>query len=401
MTHADNQTADVRSYRMTNIDMMRGLVIIIMALDHVRDYFQYAGLGTDINDPAIGAGFYLTRWVTHLCAPVFVLLAGTSIGLMEQRRTKTELSKFLLKRGLWLIFVEIAIISTAFTLSWSEPNFGGATLAFLQVIWGLGVSMIILSVAIYIGARNCLIIGAVILISQDFVLPYLPSGTPFRGENPAWITLFTMGSFSAGPFYAVVAYTPVQWSAIMMIGYGTMNIFQKESTERDALLRKIGISLIIGFFLIRAADLFGDPNHWQMQDLGMVPTIFDFFNVSKYPPSLLFFMITIGPMAIVCSYADRMHGWLKDTLVMFGRVPFAFYVGHFYIIHILSLAFGMYQGFELGQLRRMFIFYPEGYGTSLIGIYFVWLLVMAIMYPLCKWMYNIKRNRKDWWLSYL
>ncbi|MBT5074655.1 MAG: hypothetical protein HOM63_13130 [Kordiimonadaceae bacterium] len=210
-----------------------------------------------------------------------------------------------------------------------------------------------------------------------------------------------MASFKAGPFYAVVGYTPLQWSAIMMIGYGTMGIFQKEPTERDALLRKIGISFIIAFFVIRGSDLFGDPNHWQMQELGMLSTVFDFFNVSKYPPSLLFFMITIGPMAIVCSYADRMQGWLKDTLVMLGRVPFAFYVVHFYLIHLLSVAFGMFQGFEMEQMRRMFIFYPEGYGTNLVGVYAVWLIVMAIMYPFCKWMYNIKRSRKDWWLSYL
>lgn len=401
MSTQENQAVDVRSYRMTNIDMMRGLVIIIMALDHVRDYFHYAGSGANLDDPTIGAGFYFMRWITHFCAPVFVLLAGTSIGLMEQRRSKKELSKFLLKRGLWLIFVEIALISTAFTFSWGEPNFDGSIIAFLQVIWALGVSMLILSVAIYLGARNCFILGAIILIGQEFVLPLLPSGTVFTGDNPAWITLYTLGSFKAGPFYAVVPYTPIQWSAIMMIGYGTMSIFQKEPTERDGLLRKIGISFIVAFFVIRVSDLFGDPNHWQMQELGMLATTFDFFNVTKYPPSLLFFMITIGIMSIICSYADQMQGWLKDTLVMFGRVPFAFYVGHFYLIHVLSIVFGVFQGFEVEQLRRMFIFYPEGYGTGLLGIYIGWFVVIAIMYPFCKWMYNIKRNRKDWWLSYL
>lgn len=401
MVELASAPSDARSYRLTNIDALRGLVIVIMAIDHVRDYFHYAGSGANLDDPNIATGFYFMRWITHFCAPVFVLLAGTSIGLMEQRRTKRELSKFLLKRGLWLIFVEIALISTAFTFSWGEPNFDGAIIAFLQVIWALGVSMLVLSVAIYLGARNCFILGATILIGQEFVLPFLPTGTVFSGDNPPWITLFAMGSFKVGPFYAVVPYTPIQWSAIMMIGYGTMNIFQKEPTERDALLRKIGVILITGFFLIRGFDLFGDPNHWQMQEVGMLATIFDFLNVTKYPPSLLFFMITIGTMSIVCSYADQVHGWLKDTLVMFGRVPFAFYVVHFYLIHFLSVVFGVFQGFEADQMRRMFIFYPEGYGTGLLGIYAVWLIVMAIMYPFCKWMYNIKRSRKDWWLSYL
>lgn len=397
----DTTAVDVRSYRLSNIDMMRGLVIIIMALDHVRDYFYYAGTYANIDDPSIGIGFYITRWITHFCAPVFVLLAGTSIGLMEARRSKKELTRFLITRGLWLVFCEFVLVSTAFTFTIFNPMFDGAIFGFLQVIWALGVSMIIMAGAIYLGARNCLILGVVILIGQEFVLPYWPEGTPFQGLNPFWVTLLTPGSFLAIPYFAVVMYPPIQWVAIMVIGYGTVGIFQKAPEDRDILLRKIGYSFIITFLIFRAVDVVGDPNHWQMQELGLKATIFDFFDVSKYPPSALFFLITTGPMAIVCSYADRWNGWLKDTLVMFGRVPFAFYLVHFYLIHALSVAFGMMQGFEMGQMMNFFGMYPQGFGTNLIGVYGAWLVVMAIMYPFCKWMMKLKKSRKDWWLSYI
>lgn len=398
-----NETAiaDVRSYRISNIDMMRGLVIIIMALDHVRDFFYYAGAGANIDDPTISLGFYLTRWVTHFCAPVFVLLAGTSIGLMEARKDKKTLSKFLLKRGIWLVVCEFLLVSTAFTFKFFNPVFDGAVLAFLQVIWALGVSMIIMAGAIYLGTRTCLIIGAVIISGQEFLLAYWPEGTPFAGLNPFWVTLLTPGTFLLIPFFAPVMYPPIQWAAIMMIGYGTVGIFQKSPDERDMLLRKIGLIMILAFFVVRSLDMVGNLDHWQQQELGIAATIYDYFNVSKYPPSLAFFLITVGPMAIVCSYADRWSGWFKETLVMFGKVPFAFYLVHFYLIHSLSVLFGMSQGFEAGQMMNFFPFYPEGFGTNLLGVYVAWLVVMAIMYPFCKWMVGVKSRRKDWWLSYI
>ncbi|MDG1021485.1 MAG: hypothetical protein P8O77_08355 [Emcibacteraceae bacterium] len=196
-------------------------------------------------------------------------------------------------------------------------------------------------------------------------------------------------------------YPPIPWIGVILIGYGSSFIFKKEPSERDALLRKIGFSFIGAFIVLRFIGIYGDPNIWQVQELGLFSTVFDFFDVTKYPPSLLFLLMTLGPTAILCSYADQISGKIKDILVMFGRVPFAFYVVHFYLIHVLCVFFGIWQGYEAHQLAHMFPFFPEGYGTNLIGVYLVWGFVIAMMYPFCKWVHKVKSQRKDWWLSYL
>jgi hypothetical protein len=164
---------------------------------------------------------------------------------------------------------------------------------------------------------------------------------------------------------------------------------------------KLGLSMIASFLVLRASGLYGDANAWEVSSRGVLPTVLDFMNVSKYPPSLLFLLATLGPMAILCAWADRWSGWLKDTLVMFGRVPFAFYVAHLFLIHAMSAGLGVIQGFESSAFMTLFFFYPDGYGISLPVVYLIWLLVLAILYPLCKFMADLKRRRKDWWLSYL
>lgn len=402
MTDISTQTVNVRSYRLTNIDMMRGLVIIIMAIDHVRDYFNYAGGGVSISDPAVDAAFYVTRWITHFCAPVFVFLAGTSIGLMQARREKKDLATFIFKRGLWLIFCDIFIISPILSFAFPEPALGGNLFTFMQILFAMGVSMILLSGALFLGARNCLILGFIIVFGSSAVVSVWPSGNPFGGGNdPAWITIFAPTGIIVEPFYFIVLYPPIQWFGIMLLGFGSSFIFQVEPQKRDPLLIKVGISLILLFVALRLSNLYGDPNLWQVQELGVLSTVFDFFDVTKYPVSLLYTLITLGPAAILCAYADRFQGWFKDTLVMFGRVPFAFYVAHFMLIHTLSVALGVFQGFELSQMMHAFPFYPQGFGISLLSVYMVWIMVLAILYPFCKWMMALKSTRKDWWLSYL
>ena len=393
---------DKRSYRLTNIDMLRGLVLIIMAIDHVKDFFFVSHIQDPMGDPDVALSVYLTRWVTHFCASVFVFLAGTSIGLMALRKTKNELGKFLLKRGLWLILVEIIIISTAWGFSpLGVAALGGKMVIFLQVIYVIGASMVILAALQYLGPKICLILGVVILLSHNMLDNLWPSGELIRGLDPIWIGLFGQGSFLVGPFSFTYMYPLVPWVGVMLLGYGSSFIFQKPAQECNRFLIKTGGLMIIAFIIIRALGFYGDPNEWIMQDAGFMATARDFMNVSKYPPSLLFLLITLGPMAIVCGLADRAKGWLKDTLVMFGRVPFLFYVAHIYLIHFLSVLLGMAQGFEASQLMTEFFLYPEGYGVSLIGVYGVWILVIALLYPLCKWMAGVKARRKDWWLSYL
>lgn len=187
----------------------------------------------------------------------------------------------------------------------------------------------------------------------------------------------------------------------MFLGYGSSYIFQKTASERKPFLIKTGIIMIVSFFILRFLDVYGETNNWQWQELGLRATILDCMNVTKYPPSLLFLLATLGPMAILCAYAESFRGWINDTFVMFGRVPFFFYVLHFALIHFLSIIYGVIQGFEAKQFLTGFMKYPEGYGTNLFGVYLVWVLVLIILYPACKWMEKIKKTRRDWWLSYL
>ncbi|MCC3860114.1 DUF1624 domain-containing protein [Pseudemcibacter aquimaris] len=403
MTQSISSNAtDQRSYRLSNIDMVRGLVLLIMAIDHTRDFFMVGGFALPLSQPDIGPALYFTRWITHFCAPAFVFLAGTSIGLMEGRKTKTEIRNFLIKRGLWLLFVEIAIISTALSFRpLGEAAMGGLTIAFIQVIWVMGIAMLILAFFQYLGARVCLFTGIAIIIFQHLLDPIWPLGSMGSGNDPFWLFLHGRGSHALGPFYVMNMYPLLAWVGVMLLGYGAAYIFKKEPSSRDKYLMKVGIISIALFIILRALDIYGEPNPWQIQEQGLLATFFDFMHVSKYPPSFLFLLITLGPVAIICALADKWTGWIKDTLVMFGRVPFAFYVAHFYLIHTLSILFGLYQGFEIGQMTRFFFLYPPTYGTDLVGVYAVWILVIATLYPFCKWVAHVKARRKDWWLSYL
>lgn len=390
------------SHRLSNIDMLRGLVIIIMALDHVRDFFLVGGVEYPMADPDVSVGLYITRWITHFCAPVFIFLAGTSVGLMANRKSPRDIGAFVFKRGLWLVFVEVVIISTAWTFApFGEAEIGGLSLIILQVIWAIGVSMMILAGAQFLGSKFCLYLGAAIVAGHNLLDPIWPITTALESNDIFWAFLHSQGTVVIGPFFVEVVYPLLPCTGIMLLGYGTSFIFNKPALERDTLLIIIGVSFISIFVLLRYLGFYGDPNPWEIHSSGLLSTFFDFMNVSKYPLSLLYFLATIGPMAIICAKADKVSGWPKETLVMFGRVPFAFYVAHFYLIHLLSVFFGMAQGFEANELMHIFIFYPEGYGTGLLGVYLIWGGVVAMLYPFCKWMVKVKETRKNLWLSYL
>ncbi len=400
---AANENVDKRSYRLTNIDMVRGLVVLIMALDHVRDFMMVGGVHDPMAQPDISVGLYLTRWITHLCAPVFIFLAGTSVGLMSDRKPAGKLAGFVLKRGIWLVAIEVTVISTAWTFTpFGEVAVGGMSIIILQVIWALGMSMVVLSGALFLGQRACLMIGLAIVLGHNLIDPILPAGTMFSdSSNPFWTALYSQSTLFLGPLYINAVYPLLPCIGIMLVGFGSSFIFKKPAEERNAFLIKTGMAFIAAFVLLRFSGIYGDPNPWQVQEYGVLATIFDFMNISKYPASLLYVLATLGVMSIVCGYADKVSGPVKNILVMFGRVPFAFYVAHLYLIHALSILLGMGQGFEFSQMVRFFEFYPEGYGISLAGVYMAWIVVIAMLYPFCKWVADVKRRRKDWWLSYL
>jgi uncharacterized membrane protein len=403
---------DQRAYRLTSIDMLRGLVIVIMALDHVRDYLLAGSLQNPMDDPNASPALFATRWITHFCAPVFVFLAGTSAGMMAGRKTPAVLGAFLLKRGVWLIFIEVFVISTAWTFSplGIEGPLHGNILVVMQVIWAIGAGMVVLAGMQFLGPRAGLLIGAVIVLGHNLLDPIWPAGgrlldpTSRAGGglgSPLWVALHSQVTEIVGPFTFRFAYPLLPWIGVMLLGYGAAGTFQSSPGQRDSRLLKAGLALTFAFVVLRALDVYGDPHGWQVQSRGIIATVMSFLNTTKYPPSLQFLLMTLGPAAVLCAFADRWHGAVKDALVMYGRVPFAFYVAHLYLVHGLSVLLGVSQGFAASQFFTHFRFFPKGYGVALPGVYVGWFLVVAMLYPFCRWIAAVKARRKDWWLSYL
>jgi uncharacterized membrane protein len=321
---------------------------------------------------------------------------------MATRKTKGELARFLLLRGLWLIVIEMAVVSTAVTFApGGVPEVGGKIVLIMQVIWAIGASMIVLSLLQMAGRRTCLVFGLVIVTGHNLLDRVWPMSELFDEKWPLWVSLHGQMAVRTGPFLFIFAYPLIAWVGVMLLGFGISAIFTWPPERRHRILFLTGIAMTAAFLLLRSIDRYGDPNHWQMQPAGWISTVIDFLNTTKYPPSLLFLLMTLGPAAILCSFADRIPGTIRSSLIMFGRVPFAFYVAHFYLIHILSVVLGRLQGFRISQMMTGFLFYPKGYGLSLGGVYVVWILLIAILYPYCRWVASVKARRRDWWLSYL
>jgi len=392
--------SDLRDYRLAAIDALRGLVIVIMALDHCRDFLMLGTSQDPMTNPDISPFLFATRWITHFCAPTFVFLAGTSAGLMLARKSPVELGRFLLLRGLWLVLIEMTAISTAWTFApQGVAQVGGHTMVILQVIWALGAAMIFLAALQFLGRRNCLLLGLAIVVGHNLLDGFWPAGS---AASPWWVALHARGvSATLGPFYVLSAYPLLPWVGVITLGFGASLLFELPPERRGRRLRQAGLGLIAAFLVLRALDVYGDPHHWAVSAKGATYTVMDFLNTSKYPPSLLYLLMTLGPAALVCAHAERWRGPVKEALVTLGRAPFAFYVAHLYLIHAIAVVIGVAQGFTLGQMMSIFIFYPPSYGIPLPAVYLVWVLVVATLYPLCRWVAATKARRRDWWLSYL
>ena len=292
------------------------------------------------------------------------------------------------------------------SLSWSfSPGgiaeLGGRIIVVMQVIWAIGAGMVVLSVLQLLGRRACLAIGVVILAGHNLLDGSWPAASLFDTRWPVWVSLHSQMALNIGPLYILFVYPLLVWVGVITLGFGVSGIFELPPERRNALLLRAGIVLTLFFLLLRAIDLYGDPNPWHLHEK-RTATVIDFLNTTKYPPSLAFLLMTLGQAAVVCAVADRLKGRLRDTLVMFGRVPFGFYIPHFFLIHSLSVLLGVIQGFDASQLMTAFFFYPKNYGIGLPGVYAFWILVMAVvMYPFCRWYAGVKTRRRDWWLSYL
>jgi uncharacterized membrane protein len=281
-------------------------------------------------------------------------------------------------------------------------QFQGRILIPLQVIWAIGASMVVLAGAQFLGRRACLVIGLAIVLGHNLLDRVWPASQAFALGQPLWVALHAQMSLELGPYRVIFAYPLLPWIGVMLLGFAVAPWFTRPAGERDLLLRRAGLALMLAFVALRALDLYGDPHGWSVHPGDAAGTVMAFVNTTKYPPSLLFLLMTLGPAALLTSYAERLRGVVRDTLVVFGRVPFAFYVAHLYLIHGLSLVLGAIQGFMASQLLTFSGWYPkDGYGLPLAGVYVVWVLVVALLYPFCRWMANLKARRNDWWLSYL
>lgn len=405
-----NELASPGRSRINSIDILRGIVMVIMALDHTRDFFHQVDL-ENASDAALGPTniattfplWFFTRWITHFCAPIFVFLSGASAWLMGQKKTKKQLSTFLLTRGIWLVIVELVIITFGWTFN---PEFN---LFILQVIWAIGISMIIMGLLVWLPWQAILILGLIIVFGHN-LLDYPNISKGLKGGAAADIIYFSQFSpvIIDKSHMAIVVYAFLPWTGVMMLGYCFGKLFASsvDPAWRRKILWQMGAGLILLFVALRFINQYGDPVAWSSQPRGSVYTFLSFLNVNKYPPSLDFLTLTIGAGMLMLSLLERVKNKITEFFRVYGRVPMLYYILHFYFLHIILVVVFYAQGFGSKDIipeGPPFYFKPNGLGFGLAGVYAVWILVVAVLYPICKKYdrYKTANVQKKWWLSYL
>jgi uncharacterized membrane protein len=376
---------------LDSIDLLRGLIMVLMLLDHTRDFFSSSAVNPrDVHDSTL----FLTRWVTHFCAPLFIFLTGLSAFLYGTRgRTRQEVSLFLFTRGAWLVLLELTVVLFGWTFS---PAFN---LFVLQVIWAIGWSMITLAGLIYLPRIAVSAIALAMIAGHNLL-------DPIRAEDlqsfaPLWLILHESGFLEPVPGIKVLAVYPlVPWIGVMAAGYVCGPVLNFPESQRRRWLVGAGLSLIGVFVVLRALNIYGDPVPWQPSS-SWSASILSFINCEKYPPSLLYLSMTLGPGLVGLALFERASGRLAGWLITFGRVPFFYYIAHIYLIHVVAVAAAAFAGSDLAWLFQDPIgTKPEGYSVSLLLIYVLWLGFLLTLYPLCRWFAALKQRRHDWWLSY-
>jgi uncharacterized membrane protein len=388
----ENPSSDVATRpRLDSIDLLRGLVMILMALDHTRDFFGTGGMNPrDVADPAL----FLTRWITHYCAPIFIFLAGLSAYLYGTRGHSTgEVSRFLLTRGFWLIVIEFTLVRLGWSFSFNLGFFVA------QVIWVIGASMVVLAGLVWL-PRWAIVAIALTMIAGHNLLDGIRA-EPLGAAGWLWNVLHQPAVLQLGPQTKVLAlYSLIPWAGVMAAGYVLGPVFKLDPRSRRRLLLWTGAAIIVGFIALRASNLYGDPAAWSVQS-GWLGTALSFVNCEKYPPSLLYLMMTLGPALILLALFERMHGVIAGWITTFGRVPFLFYVTHIFLIHALAVALAWATIGDAGWLMGQFPpKKPAAFGLDLLGVYATWLCVVVMLYPLCRWFASIKQRRSEWWWSY-
>jgi uncharacterized membrane protein len=380
--------------RIEAVDVVRGVIMIVMALDHVRDFFGVPGV-SPTNPATTTIPLFFTRWVTHFCAPVFFLLTGTGAYLSLRKKTKMELSRFLFTRGLWLIFLEVVVVRC---FGW-QFNFD-YHLILLNVLWALGWAMITLSALVYLPASAVAAFGVVMIATHNLF-------DSVQSTSPIWTVLHSAPGFILNQPGRIifVAYALNPWVGVTAAGYGLGQVYSWPPERRRALLLPLGIGLIAAFFILRGINLYGDPLRWSTQRSPAF-TALSFLNTTKYPPSLLFLLMTLGPALLFLRAVDTgIPQWLRPALIV-GKVPMFYYLLHIPLIHMLAIAvcyarYGqVHWMFESPTLDRFPVTPPPGWGYSLPIVYLLWAVVVLTLYPICRWFAALKQRRSDAWLSY-
>jgi len=396
-----NATATITKNRITSIDFLRGTIMIIMALDHVRDYLFFGSFYFDPLDLTKTSGvLFFTRWITHFCAPIFLLLAGTSAYLIGSKKAKSELSVFLVKRGLWLVFLEMIVVNFGWNFNIAFPMF------FFITIWALGVSMIALAALIHLPKRLLLVLSIVVIAGHNLLDNVHVPGNTLAGFG--WSLVHDQQFFTWHNEMLLVGYPIVPLFALMSLGYCLGELFTSEfdSAKRKKVLSTVGFSALVLFVVLRCSNVYGDPVKWSTQKDGFF-TFLSFLNVNKYPPSLLYVLLTIGSACVFLAFTEKLRNGLVNIVSVYGRVPMFYYLIHIYIIHLIAvISSAVTPGQDWhGWLMDKPIWFTtnlRGYGFSLPVTYLVWIAIVVGLYPLCKRYDAYKQKHKEkWWLSYL
>jgi uncharacterized membrane protein len=387
--------ADIVSRRIASVDILRGIIMVIMALDHARDYFSnYRGDPLDFNH--VSVAMFFTRWTTHFCAPVFIFLSGTSAFLsFNKGKTKKEASLTLLTRGIWLLLLELTVIR----FGW-QFNFDYSLIVF-QVIWAIGWSMIFLAGFIYLPIPIIATIGFVIVFGHNSL--DMIQAKNFGDNAVYWDIIHEQGflHFKDG-INLFVIYPLIPWIGVMALGYCFGTILLKPELERNKWLYRIGIGAITLFILLRWSNLYGDRNVWAHQSTAL-NTVLDFIKCEKYPPSLLYLLMTIGPAIALMPLLENANNKVSRFFSVYGRVPMFYYILHIYLLHEMALLSGIIAGAPIEIFTKNgALFDPKNtWGFSLGIVYLYWISAVLLLYFPCRWFMKVKAKHKKWWLSYL
>jgi uncharacterized membrane protein len=395
----DSRIEKPKPARLDSIDFLRGLVMILMALDHVRDFFsdRFFQDATDLTTTT--PANFLTRWVTHFCAPTFIFLAGTAAFLSGTRgKSKAALSWFLLTRGIWLAFFEVVVNRIMWTFNYDLHHHGAG------VFWAIGWSMVALSFLVFLPTRVVTIFGVALILLHNLLDNLKPADVPFPGW--LWTILHYPGDATVVDGYTFgTGYCLIPWMGVMAAGYGFGTLMLLERTSRRRSLFQLGTALTLGFIFLRAANVYGDPSPWSEQS-SLLWTFLSFLNCTKYPASLLYLLMTLGPAILALAVFDRPLGSLAGPVITFGRVPLFYYLIHMPLIHggavlLDYIRFGRSPLATSGPWDVKSSDLPASYGVSLPTVYLIWISLVLILYFPCRWFAAVKQRRRDVWLSYL